>query len=543
MAQALDIKNYEKADSDKPAIRTQEVVVQTPLVEFSIGIGAIPRGIILNVHLQSNGDRTLYYSTVKLVNKAFSKFLLPGHRGHQTHQNFAMLLSNVHAKEIEANLHTIKSAIAARTQNPMDTLPASLRNKSESERIEFIKALLTKAIIEQGISNNQLFFERNLNTIHKLFIGSLSTLELSVAHYSMFDRGITYEAQMQISKRIDELNRTQEILGEKKFDELDIIESIRSKFFTVSKSVHDAFVKHQEQLFEAQKTLEDYRTMRFEERAAELYDKIASIEKEKTQLEKSMTFKKTVNYFPFHYTSKGTWSSENPEVRTQHARLEKEISDRHRQLSLLARKRADQIATFNAKQIEALQVLELDRRNNNGSNYNPYAVEADYNLASLGSSVHHRYVQAAVSPHRITESSLSSSISNSPQLNKSALDTPNYGSFADSTVLLKNSGMSKSMVEVLDGFGIRSVLDLTQIAARDYIEKLGMSLPTFERLLDELNVIGVHVHFDNKWDRENHRIRARRPEYYEFRHTPRESGNLRWEDPHKTDRRDPLDNN
>ncbi len=93
--------------------------------------------------------------------------------------------------------------------------------------------------------------------------------------------------------------------------------------------------------------------------------------------------------------------------------------------------------------------------------------------------------------------------------------------------------MKPHIVDLLASYGIHRIYEITHYSARDYLEKFGMSLARFEEFLDELNVLGIHLHFDSKWDQQNHRIRKKRREFIQYQHVPKDV--VKWFDPYKHD--------
>lgn len=546
MAELLDIRTFAKGGTSSRELRPQVIEVVTPAAHFSLGLGPSPRGLVLNVYMKTGGDRSLFNWTLSAAERVFSKYLVSDQAVSQSYIGMSMLLSAQKAPEVEAGFMKLKRALNSRALKPIDAIPASLKNKTHSERVEFIKTLLSTAIAEQGITNNALFFNRNLSTIHKLFLENLTSVELSVFHYSMFDRMITYEAQIQIAKRIEEINKTQELTQQERFTEEAVIEGIRQKFFEIADTVSASHSKYMEKLSEAQQVLRSYREYRFEERGAEVRGQLAKLESEIKELRKQMvlTYSRPTAYFYVSSRPSEIYVSKDPVIEARHNDLESKIGNKKGQLERLERARADEVLKFNERERSAYATLQLETQQANGSNFNPYSGGADYGIMNMNSTVRHHYLNTSIPKNRISEvAAIGTPIGNSRQLMKSIFDTPNFGSNADSTIPIRQTEMKPSMVETLEGYGIRSVFELTQYSAREYVEKFGMSLPEFKSLLTELNVLGIHVHFDAKWDRENHRILKQHPEFHQYRHTPKESNNLRWEDPYKSDRRDPMDSN
>lgn len=228
--------------------------------------------------------------------------------------------------------------------------------------------------------------------------------------------------------------------------------------------------------------------------------------------------------------------TDDPEILKEHTQLKSQIQKLNKSKEVLLKRKAKFFNLLDEKQRAALAAIEADSLENRpGSNFNPYALEKDHLNQSLAYTVSHHYNTSGFKKDAglFVEGSVSDSVKGTEAAQRSVVENETYGTAADADTPLDQTGMDPDMVVTLQSLGVLKVSDITNHSAKDYIEKFNMTLPKFEALLDELNVLGIHLHFDANWDRNNGRIRKKRTEFYEYRHVP--GGNVKWSDPYLPD--------
>lgn len=194
-----------------------------------------------------------------IVENQFSDLLVKGSSFDSGRYTLTARIKIEDVTALEKRFKNLQKLISSRGVMPPEVIPSSIRKKSQSERVTFIRTLLTNFLAQSGVSDKELFYERYLPVIHRTFLNSLNSAEISVFHYSMFDQDMSIENQIEISERVNVMNETQKALGLPQIETEQLVSQIREKMTAVAQAFADTFNKEQEKMAENLELTKDFR--------------------------------------------------------------------------------------------------------------------------------------------------------------------------------------------------------------------------------------------------------------------------------------------
>lgn len=426
------------------------------------------------------------------------------------------VLRDITNSEVEKKIKAIMNILENDLLQPLEQPAKSLSSKSQLERIQGIRFILTNFLARAEVAREPEFFIRYLGKIHRDFLRTLDSQEAALLHYSIFDRQLTWEAKAEIEKRIDIWKEA----GSSRYQSVDdLVQSLRDRFIKIAQGQRGFYQNYLDGLVR-QNLNAPLTVARLRLHIDQLKFSLADNTKKRDELARDLPPE--------------AFSNPRSPAGKPHRDLEREIRFDQYRLRRAERSLLWREPLLSPREKEA--VIEISGEGN--SNFHPYSFSVDH-------PTFWRRPKYKVAMNKISSSGQAARDSiQGTQFDGSipvaagikTLDDPfqrsEWGSrlaevsAADSVLPLEKSGMSEEIVSLLSSIGIRQVYEITNYSAKDYVDRFHVSRDTMMKLLDELNALGIHLHFDSSWDRIQ-KFRKERPEYYLHRHTPR----VRWGEP------------
>ncbi len=497
---------------------------QEPLSRYMVSIKFGPQRIylvttpyrqhghdLIQVRLENRFHVDPYFLTLvgQVVRQIFADRVVEG----MPHTPKLIWLKKMAPQTLKERVERMVELLDSGFLTPFEAAALSIHSPHRSERIQAIREMLIRFLSNHGIQADETYYTRRLNRMHQDLLNSLSIFEGAVFHYSIFDRDLSWEARHLMEERIETFKK----LGSEEAVDLDTyVKQIRERILNL---VRRDFALYNE----TQSRVQEFRHSKNLQKIQNLLEKRQKLREKLHEVRQSWRREyeeKFLNKRPSDVDQwREYWHRLEVAYHEPTRKLQRELKLLNVDMEVLQRQ-------LTIPEKKAYHVIEQSARN---SNFNPMAFEVDHPLfwskpiVVLLNNQYDSYVRQTdqLWPLFMSARVAPGAVSGDREFNRDGWgEALSEETAADSLASLEEVGMSAEVIANLNAVGIRNIYEITRYSARDFIEVHNFSPTMLDQLLDELNVLGIHLHFDGKWDRENLRIRKKRPEFYEQKHVP-----------------------
>lgn len=391
------------------------------------------------------------------------------------------------------------SQLLATAFNRPEFIAGTLSKKSTSLRVQALRKMLTDFSRANGFAREEeRFFDIHLSTLHWRFIHDLNAMEKSYFDYGIFDQSLGPVA----------IDRAESI--EKAWADLGIEtpggwqamhDQMRASFLSMVRNARDVYHSRKSNGIVA-------------------LSKFSQVLKEYVA-----KFKSSPDLIEF--SQKDLTVDDIPTV----LRINEELS-----LSRGSHQRDGWGYGYYRDALIAdkyAQDLRFIAEWNQDGNFNPIGMEVDHETIQNSPRIRVSVIDQTNSSgigSRYAVASGPSLDGTLDRLQRGNLETEvTEDSAADAMTPIEEEITDPQVVALLHSVGIHSVFEITNFDATSFVDTFHFTREQMELLLNELNAIGVNLHFDGTWDASKMKLRKAHPEYYQYKHVP--SNFVQWSAP------------